>query len=73
MNSVIDGINYGPLAGLLGQWSGNRGLDVSPDNQAQDDKTAFTDELTFSVAGAAGARGGAAGGGREGAARACGG
>ena len=53
MDSVIDGIDYGPLAGLLGQWSGNKGLDVSPDNQAQDDKTAFTDDLTFKVAGAA--------------------
>ena len=53
MNSVIDGIDYGPLAGLLGRWCGSRGMDVSPDNQAQDDKTAFNDEITFRVAGAA--------------------
>ena len=53
MDSVIDGIDYGPLAGLLGRWSGSRGMDVSPDNQAQDDKTAFNDEITFRVAGVA--------------------
>ncbi|WP_076536170.1 heme-binding beta-barrel domain-containing protein [Shewanella sp. UCD-KL21] len=51
MNSIIDGIDYGPLAQLIGKWSGSKGLDKAPDNQANIDESKFTDELTFSVAG----------------------
>lgn len=53
MTSKIDGIDYGPLAQLIGQWTGNKGVDTAPDNQANIDKSKFTDELTFTVAGAA--------------------
>ena len=49
----INGIDYGPLAQLIGKWIGNRGLDDAPDANANSDKTAFTDELTFSIAGPA--------------------
>ncbi len=31
MNSTIDGIDYGPLARLLGTWTGDQGLDVAPE------------------------------------------
>jgi hypothetical protein len=48
---MIDGIDYGPLTQLLGRWVGNRGLDVAPDANAQPDKSAYTDELSFDVAG----------------------
>lgn len=53
MNTKIDGIDYGPLAQLLGKWIGTRGLDNAPDANAEPDKHAYTDELTFTVAGAA--------------------
>ena len=53
MNSVINGVDYGPLAQLLGQWIGNKGLDNAPDSDANPDKTGFTDELNFTIAGPA--------------------
>jgi len=53
MNTIIDGVDYGPLAQLLGRWTGNRGLDQAPDNQANMDESQFTDEMLFTVAGAA--------------------
>ncbi|NOR55963.1 MAG: DUF1794 domain-containing protein [Sulfurovum sp.] len=51
MAKEIDGIDYGPLAQLLGKWIGQKGTDIAPDNQAQNDESPFTDELTFTVAG----------------------
>lgn len=53
MNTTIDGIDYGPLAQLLGKWVGEKGLDNAPDNNADPDKSPFTDELIFTVAGSA--------------------
>ena len=53
MNSVIDGVDYGPLAQLLGKWIGDKGLDNAPDAKANPDKTNFTDEITFTIAGPA--------------------
>lgn len=53
MNSVIDGIDYGPLAQLLGKWVGKKGLDNSPDANANPDKTSFIDEINFTIAGPA--------------------
>lgn len=52
MSSIIDGIDYGPLAQLIGNWSGKKGIDKAPDNQANIDESKFTDELKFTVAGA---------------------
>lgn len=53
MTSIIDGIDYGPLAQLLGKWIGDKGMDVAPDAAANPDRTAFTDEIVFTVAGPA--------------------
>jgi len=53
MNTVIDNIDYGPLAQLLGKWSGNVGLDIAPDSGANPDESPFTNDLTFTLAGAA--------------------
>ncbi len=51
--TIIDKVDYGPLAQLLGKWIGNKGLDNAPDVNAEPDKTAYTDELTFTIAGSA--------------------
>ena len=53
MNSVIDGVDYGPLSLLLGKWIGNKGLDNAPDAEANPDKTYFSDEINFTIAGPA--------------------
>ncbi len=53
MNSIIDEVNYGPLAQLIGKWVGNKGLDNAPDANPDPDKTEFTDEVVFTVAGSA--------------------
>lgn len=51
MRTVIDDVDYGPLAQLVGRWIGNRGLDVAPDSDANPDKTGFSDEIVFTVSG----------------------
>jgi len=53
MSTIIDGIDYGPLAQLVGKWAGNKGLDKAPDINANTDESNYTDELTFTLAGAA--------------------
>ncbi len=53
MNSIIDGVDYGPLTQLLGKWIGTRGLDTAPDINADPDKSAFADEITFTISGPA--------------------
>jgi len=53
MNSVIDGVDYGPLAQLIGKWIGNKGMDDAPDADANSDKTLYTDEINFTIAGPA--------------------
>lgn len=29
--TIIDGIDYGPLAALIGKWEGDKGIDIAPD------------------------------------------
>ncbi len=53
MSTLIDGIDYGPLAQLIGKWIGNKGLDNAPDAHAKPDLTEYSDELVFTVAGSA--------------------
>ncbi len=53
MSTIINNVDYGPLTQLLGKWIGNKGLDNAPDANADPDKTAFTDELIFTISGPA--------------------
>jgi hypothetical protein len=53
MNTIINKIDYGPLAQLVGTWIGTQGLDRAPDINANPDEHTYTDELTFTVAGPA--------------------
>ncbi|HED33008.1 MAG TPA: DUF1794 domain-containing protein [Gammaproteobacteria bacterium] len=50
---MINDVDYGPLALLVGRWIGNRGMDKAPDANANPDKTGFTDEINFTIAGPA--------------------
>lgn len=51
MNTVIDNVDYGPLAQLIGKWYGNIGLDIAPDINSNPDKTPFTNDIVFTAAG----------------------
>ncbi len=53
METIIDGVNYGPLGQLIGKWVGKRGLDIAPDADGEKDRTEFIDELTFTPSGPA--------------------
>jgi hypothetical protein len=53
MSTVINDVDYGPLAQLIGKWFGNKGLDNAPDANADPDETAFSDEIVFTASGPA--------------------
>ncbi len=53
MSTIINDVDYGPLAQLIGKWVGNKGLDNAPDANANPDKTMFTDEIVFTASGPA--------------------
>lgn len=53
MSTVIDGIDYGPLARLIGRWVGTNGMDIAPDADAKPDQSPFSDEMTFTASGPA--------------------
>ena len=39
--TVIEGINYGPLACLVGTWKGDKGLDVAPEPDGKEENPYF--------------------------------
>ncbi len=43
-------IDYGPLAGLIGTWQGNKGLDIAPEPDGTE-KNAYYETLTFEAVG----------------------
>jgi len=53
MSTIINEVDYGPLAQLIGKWVGNKGLDNAPDANANPDDTSSTDQITFTVSGPA--------------------
>ncbi|MBT4836668.1 MAG: FABP family protein [Methylococcales bacterium] len=34
--NTIEGIDYGPLANLIGSWKGNKGIDIAPDPDGEE-------------------------------------
>ncbi|MGI9295747.1 MAG: heme-binding beta-barrel domain-containing protein [Pseudomonadales bacterium] len=50
-NSVIDGIDYGPLALLLGTWKGDKGMDIAPEPDGTTEENPFYEEIVFEAAG----------------------
>lgn len=43
-------IDYGPLTGLIGEWAGGQGIDVSPEPD-EDEQSAYYERLVFEPAG----------------------
>lgn len=53
MSTVIDGLDYGPIACLVGTWKGDRGLDIAPDQEEADgiERNPFHETITYEAAG----------------------
>lgn len=49
-SSVIDGVDYGPLAVLVGTWRGDKGMDKSPEPVGEE-KSPFYETIVFKAAG----------------------
>jgi len=50
MNSVIDNIDYGPLAALVGTWQGSSGMDISPEPDGQEENP-YSETITYEAIG----------------------
>jgi hypothetical protein len=48
--TTIDGINYGPLAALVGTWSGDKGVDRAPEPDGEE-RNPYYETLIFEAAG----------------------
>ncbi|MDR3414582.1 MAG: heme-binding beta-barrel domain-containing protein [Nevskia sp.] len=48
--SVIDGIDYGPLAGLIGTWKGDKGVDRAPEPEGEE-RNLFYETILFEACG----------------------
>ena len=50
MSNIIDGVDYGPLAGLVGSWEGDKGTDTSPEPDGKEE-TAYYETILFEAIG----------------------
>jgi hypothetical protein len=50
-NTIIDGIDYGPLASLVGTWTGDKGMDIAPDPELGREENPFFETMTFEAIG----------------------
>jgi len=50
MSNVIDGVDYGPLAALVGTWKGDKGTDTAPEPDGQE-KTDYYETILFEAIG----------------------
>ena len=48
--TTIDGVNYGPLAALLGVWKGDKGVDRAPEPNAEE-RNLYYESISFEAAG----------------------
>jgi hypothetical protein len=49
-NTTIDGVNYGPLAALIGVWKGDKGVDRAPEPDGEE-RNPYYETITFETAG----------------------
>lgn len=50
-STTLDGIDYGPLIGLLGNWKGERGVDIAPETDGSIEENPYYEEINFEAAG----------------------
>ena len=51
METIIEGVDYGPIACLVGRWKGQKGMDVSPEPGDGIERTPFHEVMTFDAIG----------------------
>ena len=49
-HTTIDGVNYGPLAALVGIWKGDKGVDRAPEPDGEE-RNPYYETITFEAAG----------------------
>lgn len=49
-DNIIDGVNYGPLAALVGIWEGDKGVDKAPEPEGEE-RNLFYETLMFEAIG----------------------
>lgn len=49
-HTTIEGVNYGPLAALIGVWVGDKGVDRAPEPNAEE-RNPYYETITFEAAG----------------------
>ena len=47
---TLDGIDYGPIGGLIGTWEGDKGMDVAPEPDGEENNP-YYETIEFSAAG----------------------
>ena len=47
---MTDGVDYGPLAGLIGTWKGDKGMDISPEPDGTEENP-YYETIEFEAAG----------------------
>ncbi len=50
-STIIEGIDYGPLAFLVGKWTGDKGMDIAPESDGTIEENPYYEELLFETAG----------------------
>ena len=50
-NTMIDGVDFGPLAFLPGLWKGEKGMDIAPESDGSTEENPFHEEILFEVVG----------------------
>jgi hypothetical protein len=53
MSTIIDGLDYGPIACLVGTWQGDKGMDIAPDQHEPDgvERNPYYETITFEAIG----------------------
>jgi len=49
-HTIVDGINYGPLAALIGVWEGDQGVDRAPEPYGEE-RNPYYERIVFEAAG----------------------
>lgn len=51
IETIIDGVDFGPLAVLPGIWKGEKGMDIAPEEDGSKEENPFSEEIVFEIVG----------------------